>query len=280
MRSIFKNNLVVLLLAGLLLMLVASGCSLPANQPSPEPEATDPVPEAMEPSPEAIDPAPEESQQEGLSVALDVNGVAQAFHYEVIPAVSPDSGGPAWEELPEHIVVTLDGYPVSDHLMQAQIFIYPAEDLAASEISGSQVAELETLLESGQTGERLPYLPVYNAAQVMHARVAFLDFQTGTGIRYLTQFDQAYLPINNNELLYTFQGVTSDGKYYVAVVMPVTLFGLPANAEVSDTLPAEFFDNFELYITNTVTLLNDQADAEFAPDLSLLDAMIQSIDVH
>ena len=46
----------------------------------------------------------------------------------------------------------------------------------------------------------------------MHSQVQYLDFKNGTGVRYLTQFDQGILPINNYELVYTYQGLTSDGK--------------------------------------------------------------------
>lgn len=264
-----------LITTSLLGVLLASACNLPAGQPTPE--STDALVEVGKPSPEAVEPTPESAGQEGVSLEINVGGVAQGFHSEVVPAVSAGTDGPWWEDVPEHIVVTLEGYPVSEHLMQPQIFIYPVQELRASEISGNTVSSLEGLLQNKQVEGTLPYLPFYNAAQVIHAQVKFVDFQNGTGVRYLTQFDQAYLPINNGELLYTFQGLTGDGAYYISAVMPVTVFGLPADATVDESLPAEFFDNFELYLADTVTLLNDRGDSQFTPDLSLLDAMIQSI---
>lgn len=40
----------------------------------------------------------------------------------------------------------------------------------------------------------MPFLPLFNAQQAMHAHVQYLDFQSGQGLRYLTQYDQAPSP--------------------------------------------------------------------------------------
>ena len=64
----------------------------------------------------------------------------------------------------------------------------------------------------------------------MHVQVQYLDFKSGTGVRFLTQFNNGMAPVNNHDLIYTFQGLTSDGKYYIAAVLPVTHPDLPANS--------------------------------------------------
>ena len=79
----------------------------------------------------------------------------------------------------------------------------------------------------------MPFLPLFNAAQVLHAKVEFMEFRTGKGVQYLTQFDQAPLPINNLELIYTFQGISSDGKYYIAAIFPVNHAGLSDTNQVT-----------------------------------------------
>ena len=126
----------------------------------------------------------------------------------------------------------------------------------------------------------MPYLPLYNAAQVMHAQVQYIDFKNGVGVRYLTQFDQAILPINNHELHYTFQGLTADGKYYVAAVLPVNLPVLPEDESVDlNNPPQNFVEDFPKYLSDTVAMLNGQSPGAFTPDLSQLDAMIESIEI-
>jgi len=125
----------------------------------------------------------------------------------------------------------------------------------------------------------MPFLPLFNAAQVMHAHRQSLDFKDGKGLRYLTQFDQGPLPINNAELIYTYQGLTGDGKYYVAAVLPVTHPSLPVDAKVTGKEPPEFVSDFPAYLANVVETLNSQAANSFTPDLSQLDAMMSSLEI-
>jgi hypothetical protein len=139
--------------------------------------------------------------------------VAQGFTSQ-IAAVPASASGPYWEAMPQYNLLTLTGYPITNHLMKPQIFIYPVNDLAAANEGAGQIAaNLQTLLQNHQAGKNLPFLPLFNASQVMHARMAYQDFKNGKGVRFLTQFDQAPLPINNHEPIYTYQGITSDGKF-------------------------------------------------------------------
>jgi hypothetical protein len=241
--------------------------------------ATQTIPSAAETAAPAQTASPAETGQMG-AVTVDASGVAQTVTSQVVAAVPASDDGPWWEAMPQYTLLTLEGYPITNHLLTPQIFVYPAQDLpAANENAGQIVADLQALLQNPQDGQLMPFLPLYNAAQVMHAQVKSLDFKNGKGVRYLTQFDQAMLPINNHELIYTYQGLTSDGKYYVAAVLPVNLAGLPANENDLDNLPAEFTSDFPKYLSNTVSLLDQQSPASFTPDLNKLDTMMGSLDI-
>jgi hypothetical protein len=98
-------------------------------------------------------------------------------------------------------------------------------------------------------------------------------------VRYLTQFDQAPLPVNNHELIYTYQGLTSDGKYYVAAVLPVNLASLPADEKVDEQDQPKFVNGFLQYLDKVVGTLNQQPASAFTPDLNSLDKMVQSIEI-
>lgn len=260
-----------------LLALLLTACNVPANVPAPAPTETSTNPVDTAAPTEA--PA-EETGQGAPAVTIDLNGVAQDFTSQVIEAVPASADHPWWEAMPQYMQLTLQGYPISGHLMQAQIYVYPVEDLGVNEVAGQVPESLQALLQSQQAGDLIPYLPPYNAAQVMHAQVGYLDFKNGSGVRYLTQFDQAVLPINNYELHYTFQGLTSDGKYYVAAVLPVNLPGLPADGNVDlDNPPANFVEDFPAYLAGTVDMLNGQPASAFTPDLSTLDAMMGSLEI-
>jgi hypothetical protein len=148
-----------------------------------------------------------------------------------------------------------------------------------SETAADQIERLRALLaEQPETiTAPIPYLPPTNANQFMWTRAAYLDFPTGYGIRYLTQFSQAVVPVNNEELFYTFQGLTEDEGYYVAAVFPVNHPDLPLN---SGDIPAEFEESFATYLADVITQLDEADAANFTPDLALLDAFIQSIAIE
>jgi len=215
-----------------------------------------------------------------LQISLDIGSMASGFEIETIAAY-PGENVPYWEMLPSYTRITLQGYPIPSHLMKPQIFIYPVDDLGqVNDGAGQIVTSLQTLLQSPQEIPNLPFLPLYNAAQVTHTHLQYLDFRDGEGLRYLTQFSQGIVPINNNELIYTYQGLTRDGKYYVAAVLPVNHPSLPTDGQVTGNEPPEFTNDFTAYLANVVAALKPQAATSFTPNLVELDAMISSLEVQ
>lgn len=197
---------------------------------------------------------------------------------ETVPEVEGAEGLPFWKILPAHTAITLDGYVQSDSLHSAQMWVYPVEALTAvNETAAMEVEGLRQLLEAESdltvTGT-LPYLPLTNAAQALHAQAEYLDFADGSGIRYLTQYGQAANPVTNQELVYTFQGLTTDGAYYVAAVLPVSHPDLPADIEDA---PAEAADDYQAYLAGVVEMLNQADPASFTPALPALDEIMTSL---
>jgi hypothetical protein len=137
--------------------------------------------------------------------------------------------------------------------------------------------------------ERLPFLPAFNAGQVFYSNPQVISFQSGSGIRYLTQYAQAPGPINNKEVFYTFQGLTSDGKYYISAILPISTATLAADSNLDTATPAGGVpfdwnpDTFELlpsYLNSISQMLNSTDPNAFNPTLPMLDALIQSITVN
>jgi hypothetical protein len=209
-------------------------------------------------------------------INLDYSGLAQDVTLETVPAQSESPDAPYWAYGPEYTVITLQGYPVTNHFFQPQIFIYPVAEMTASnEGMGTMAADLQALLGTQNPGETMPYLPLYNAAQVFHTQVQFLDFSNGRGVRFLTQFSQGLVLINNNDLIYTFQGLTNDGRYYIAAVLPITQQDLPADTSGIEEWP----EDVQGYLATTAATLDQQLADSFSPDLNALDALIRSIEV-
>jgi hypothetical protein len=196
---------------------------------------------------------------------------------------------PAWEVYPAYTRYTLQGYPLEDKFFDPQILIYPADGLSRlNEGAGTQIVELTALLNSPGTAlpERMPFIPVFNAQQVFYAHALRVQFQNGSGFRYLTQFGQAPAPINNQELFYTFQGLTSNGKYYVVAILPVNAPFLVADADPEAALPEggipfdwTNFDTFTTYLDAITIKINTADHNIFTPVLPSLDTLIRSIQV-
>ena len=151
------------------------------------------------------------------------------------------------------------------------------------EIVSGEISSLKKLLAAkpSQSSGNIPFLPVWNAAQVINAKVKYIAFQNGEGVRFLTQYGQDISPINNEALFYTFQGITNDGKYYVSAILPVNHSSLPKNYDegMQDKDYETFSQDYKNYVVGIEKQLNEQNDDSFNPQLGLLDAMIKSIKI-
>jgi hypothetical protein len=168
--------------------------------------------------------------------------------------------------------------------------IYPVENYrtmyetaGVTEI-GERIERLQSLLADrpATIEAEIPVLPDMGAVQTIHAQEQYLDFQGGSGIRFITQYAQDAGPILSGQIFYTFQGLTSDGQYYVAYFQPVTTPALPASYE--ESAAAEDYDafvaNLDRYLEETTQTLNALPTTEFTPDLAQLDRMIQSLTIR
>jgi hypothetical protein len=216
---------------------------------------------------------------EGISFTFD-GAIAAEVMAQTIPATDKDE--PPQTTLPRHIKFSFNGYALPDTFHEPRILVYPvAEFKAISEYTSKTIADLRQILaERPEAPKEIPFLPPFHAGQMMRTQIAYIDFQNGKGVRFLTQYAQAYLPINNHELFYTFQGLTSDGQYYVAAILPASHPILPADQMAYeggdlDTLA----QSFDTYIAEIEEQLNVQDASSFSPHLNLFDAMIRSLAV-
>jgi hypothetical protein len=202
-----------------------------------------------------------------------------------------DQEGPSyWLAIPEHIRFTFADPGLSpmrrrmgfNLAVEAQILVFPLAELVdINPLVQTQIETLRNLLaERGKvpSGE-LPLLPLTNSAQVFHSQAQYLVSSNIQGLRFISQHSQDPAPIIlSQELFYTFQGFTADGAYYVAVFFPLTTAVLPDTIEVDDW--ETFHANYDTYLAETTTLLDQLLPAEFTPDLTLLDAVIISLGVE
>ncbi len=207
-------------------------------------------------------------------------GLANGTQNETVPQTSPDEPMLVW---PAHTKIVLQGYPLLDTLYKPQILIFPADeyqkisnDPASSEYDArTMISSLQSILSTQNfplQGYYLPALPDQHARQIFHAQETILPFKNGNGIRYITEYSQAAFPaFGGGDMLYTFQGLTNDGKYYVSVMMPIDLADLEPMPE-SAANPAQYPD----YLMKTISQIN-QAGNPFNPSIESLDALAESL---
>lgn len=201
------------------------------------------------------------------------------------PEAVPSVTGAPWESAPAHVKIALTGYALQGKFHQPAIYFYPADEYKqVNPNSTEQIDRIQRIL-AGATmlKETLPTIPWFNAQPMIAAQIKMVPFQNGGGVRALTEYSQYYAPINNNELFYHFEGLTSDNKYYIIAVLPITAPILPEN-EKADALvpeggvliPTDIGVNNNYYISVTERLNSIAPDA-YGPSLNTLDALIQSI---
>jgi hypothetical protein len=230
------------------------------------------------------------TQTEGTPVSYEnvsfviPNGLASGGNAETMTALETNNTAP-WDIAPTHFRFTLTGYPLQGKFHEPRIFVYPADEYA--QINPNAAEQLDRL-KKVLTGaiplhETLPNVPFFNATAQISAQIKMISFQNGSGIRSLTQYAQYAAPINNHELFYHFQGLTSDTKYYLIAILPVTAPILPEDENPEATVPdggvpiPTAVGPNDVYYFSVTEKLNSLVPEAFTPPLDMLDALIQSI---
>ena len=285
------KKLLIVLLAGLWIF-VACAPSQPATSAAPNVETV--VAETMQALTSAAPPPT--SAPSGIAVSYGnvsfviPNGLALGAAGESVAAVIGEEGAP-WEVAPAHIRFSFTGY--NDALAKfsvMQISIFPAQDYEAAR--GNSLPRLQAILAAPAAPldpKSMPLVPFFNATAMMTAQATRLGFNGGSGVRMVTQYGQAVMPIANSGTFYHFEGLTSDGRYYLVAILPIGApflangFDVPS-APPPDGIPFPDMNStdpnvFEAYFRAVEAKLNAADPNVFSPALPLLDALIQSITV-
>ena len=231
----------------------------------------------------AVAPAGTAVSSENISLVIPT-GLADNANAETITAVDSNSGAP-WDIAPTHRRLTLTGYPLQGKFHEPQIFVYPAGDYAQkNSAAAEQMDRLQKILAgSALLPETLPAIPSFNATPQIAGQIKLISFQNGSGVRALTQYAQYAAPINNRELFYHFQGLTSDHTYYVIAILPITAPVLAEDESPDASVPEggvaipTVIGPNEVYYFSITEKLNSLAADQFTPSLTALDALIQSL---
>jgi hypothetical protein len=219
----------------------------------------------------------------GVALFLDP-ALASGFNCQSVPEAA-DTSLPPFGVNPQYTEISLQGYTLADRMMTPHIDVFPVERYAQllPDLVNPRLTSLQSLVGGAAPGtSELPVLPIQNAAQLIHAQYQVITFTNGSGTRYLTEYAQFFDPINNHDMFYTFQGLTSDGKYWISAILPISNPILPADGNNPPNGQSwdDFGNNFPKYIADITTQLNSQPPANYSPTLPMLDALVASVRIQ
>jgi hypothetical protein len=244
-------------------------------------------------------PLPAAAQDGGSSVSFDGVGFAfdatlgESVNITRVPGQPADLEQPGGPDLP-HVTFTLYGSRAEGARVPRVGFApgvvrtYGMEDIARYDEASAQLEALQALLaerpnldrfmevDDGFGGERLPHLPVDTAAaQALRARATYVDTPQVSGVAYVAAYRQDVAPFVAGDFWYTFQGLSADGAWYVAVdfVVEAGMFPERVGLRQMDRVA----DRWVEYLAESTQTLNDAAPDAFTPSLASVDALVQTI---
>jgi hypothetical protein len=251
---------------------------------------------SLEPKSESVEevlPSEQAVDFEGVSFTYDPR-VFGDVKKEVVPEVrlkEPD-------EIPDYVAprhVRFE-FELGHESGNARIEVYPLDEFpgvcsVSRELAEGMKEEIEGLRKvlkdpSYRRDGQIPHLPFRQASDTFYVNVRKFDFQNGNGILFITHWMHGVELVSNRSLIYRFEGITADGKYYVTAETPISVDFLP------DTSPEEFegytyknaLDRWttgvakhEKYVKSITTRLEKLSSKDYSPNLEKFEAIISSV---
>lgn len=277
----------------LIILFAASACSplnaVPQNDQSSISTVVAATMQALSPTQVAsteVSPT-QTTQPSGISINFEniniiiPDKLASGATSEKFPADPVGTVGGGWSA---YTSFTLNSYPLQGTMMPPVIRIFLAEEFRLRDpIVNEQMDNLKSILSNPSNSlDNLPVLPIQFAARHFQSQEQVINFQNGSGIRYLTQFDQYPAIVSNQEMFYIFMGLSQDGKYFISAYLPTSAAFLPADSNPQTALPVDGIpypsnNEVNIYYSTIAEKLNGTDPSTFNPALPVLDALIQSI---
>ncbi len=260
-------------------VILSLGCSVSSNL------------QAREQSPEQ-----EKVKNAGVSFTYSTHDFAEVKIRKVQKQTAPECGDCIDVGFsPEHVCFNLKDNRPLPALDQGPRYFFPAHSFicaiplddstvqdfgeAYPSLNGAAVRLRKLLRERPykfKSRRDVPDIPANNASPSIVSRFQYLDFRSGSGILFLTQYSNEMQPnpVNNEELTLVFQGITKDGKYYVAGRLAITHPSLPRGIDFTDDIER---DRQWSYLRNTEKELEGFSEESFQPSLTNLKALLSTI---
>lgn len=170
------------------------------------------------------------------------------------------------------------------------VSFYRVSDLADYTRASQQLEELQSLLDerpdldtltatdAETSSALLPFMLTDAAAQLIDAKGRYIDTPELSGVAYLTVLAQDLVPFGKDDFLYTFQGLSADGQWYVTVDFQVEAGMFPARVSRRATQRVVASpDAWMTYRDESIQTLKEAPDDAFTPSLATIDELVRSI---
>ena len=272
-----KNfRFVALLLIGLMSL---AACGAPAQPTQTQAQPSSEPPTAVQPT----TPSGKIVSANGVEFIIPT-GLGTDATSSIIPEFQPDPNGPG-QNIPAYLQFKLQGYPVNtpNEYTQAQVQVFSTG--ANVEAMTGDVNKINAIIAAPNMQLTKDSMP--SSYLVMASNIKAISSADGSvrGARMLALHGNGLpLATNDGTLAYQFHGVTSDGKYYVIVQLPITAPFLPAdvNAPVpAGGVPTPDINGIDAYYQQVVALLESaEAAGILSPAIAAMDALVQSLKIN
>jgi heat shock protein HslJ len=235
-------------------------------------------------------------------ISLDTQGLSYSWQAVVVPESPYDESMPPGPKgLPTHIEILFDatspeevnpGDPVM-YIIPANTYRKMWNDAGSSAVTRTmaEIQKLNFVLVSPGPTSGYPTLPYEQIAGVNDLAVqvgkavsqAELNTTSATqdGYRFVGRWAQDANPVTNQNLRYTYQGFTNDGVYFVSLWWPETTSALTYDPSgYTEDQWNEFYADPTASINASAEALNELSADQWNPDLSLLDALVASLQIE
>jgi len=258
----------------------------PTNTPTatatatPSPIPTDTPTPTQTPTP-TIEPTPENMTE--LLTAPDIGFANVQFvadpelGEEITGTLTDDFGGESvWFDWGQNVYCDV-----------GQIRVWETAVLETWQGPGPEMADVHALLANSHAN-----FPTWGAAVIFQAKTEPLTFQNGRGVRALLNHAQDTMLANNQSLRYEFFGLTDNGRQLIHLCFPAAApilldssiyfnntnpNALPLPDGFADLGYSEMVPVIQEYNRGAETAVNALNNDQFSTNLTLLDALIESL---
>ena len=236
-------------------------------------------------------------EYEGVSFRYDP-AVFGTVKSEIVPVQRLEEPDHKPESVaPEHVHFTFDR---RDPRGEALLSVYPVNEFPKvysvnpefAKLMRDEIEGLKRVLTdaSYRVDGQIPHLPYRDASDIFYAKVRHVSFVNGKGILFVAQWQHGVEYVSNRTLEYRFEGLTSDGKYYVTAETPIRVQFLPDESpeEMEGLTWKELLNadedpaiqkKIDAYVKDIAARMEGLGPADFQPRLEAFEAIIASLKV-